>query len=97
METNDLIAAEEFCTFHKVEFSFIRSLYEAELIEITTIKEITYIPNDQLQQLEKFVRMHYDLDINVQGIEAIAHLLGRISDLQGELTSVKNRLRLYED
>jgi PleD family two-component response regulator len=36
------------------------------------------------------------MDINVEGIEAVSHLLERIQRLQDELTGLKNRLRLYE-
>ena len=42
------------------------------------------------------MRMHYDLDINMEGIDVIAHLLKRIDSLQQELKMAKNRLRLFE-
>jgi hypothetical protein len=50
-----------------------------------------------LQKLEKMVRLHHDLDINIAGIEAIAHLLERLEYLQDEMRTLKNRLRLYEE
>ncbi|MBK8556591.1 MAG: MerR family transcriptional regulator, partial [Lewinellaceae bacterium] len=31
-----------------------------------------------MPQLEKFIRFHYELDINVEGIDTVAYLLGRI-------------------
>jgi hypothetical protein len=96
MNMENLIAANEFCACHNIEISFINSLQETGLIEITTIEETGYIPEDQLQQLEKFVHLHYELDINLEGIEAITHLLQRIGIMQGEITKLKNKLRLYE-
>jgi hypothetical protein len=42
------------------------------------------------------IRLHHELDINVEGVEAISHLLMLIEKMQEELTVVKNRLRLYE-
>ncbi len=97
METGHLIAANDFCSSHQIEISFISSLKEFGLIEITTIKETSYIDTRQLQQLEKFLRMHYDLEINLEGIEAITHLLNRVNNMQDEITALKNRLSLYED
>jgi len=46
--------------------------------------------------LEKFVRFYYELDINLEGIETISHLLERVNALQDELTMLKNRLGIYE-
>jgi chaperone modulatory protein CbpM len=96
MQTENLIALNEFCLSHNIEISFISSLQQNGLIEITTIKETGFIDAGQLQQLEKYIRFYYDLDINLEGIETIAHLLQRINSLQDEIIALKNRLRLYE-
>ena len=97
MKTGHLISADEFCTNHQVEISFISSLQEYGLIEITTIKESTFIDESQLQKLEKFLRLYYDLEINLEGIDAIANMLNRVNSMQDEITALKNRLSLYED
>ncbi|MFA5329532.1 MAG: chaperone modulator CbpM [Prolixibacteraceae bacterium] len=96
MQTEYLIAVDEFCANHDIEVSFIRSLQETGLIEITTIEDAGFIDFQQLQQLEKYVRFYYELDINLEGIETIRHLLQRVNDLQQEITALRNRLRLYE-
>lgn len=97
METPHLISADEFCSHHKVEYSFINSLHEFGLIEITTIKENRFIDTDNLNDLEKFVRLHYDLDINLEGIEAITYLLEKVKSMQQEINLLKNRLSIYEE
>ena len=96
MQTENLIALNEFCINHNIEISFISLLQQTGLIEITTIKETAFVDADQLQQLEKFIRFHYDLDINMEGIETITHLLQRIIAMQDEIIALRNRLRLYE-
>jgi chaperone modulatory protein CbpM len=96
MQTEYLIAVDEFCANHNIEISFISSLQQTGLIEITTIKETGFIDAGQLQQLEKFIRLYYELDINLEGIETITHLLQRIKALQDEIIALRNRLRLYE-
>jgi hypothetical protein len=97
METEYLIAIDEFCTSHNIEISFVSSLQQSGLIEITTRKNSTFIEADQLKQLEKFIRLYYELDINLEGIETINYLLQRIGSMQDEITSLRNRLRLYEN
>lgn len=96
MATENLIPVSEFCTIHKIEISFIHSLNEYGLIEIISQEETAYIHHEQISQLEKMMRLHYDLDINLEGIDAIAHLLKRVENMNEEMVSLKNRLRLYE-
>ncbi|MBV8388497.1 MAG: chaperone modulator CbpM [Mucilaginibacter sp.] len=94
--TTTLISTTEFCTWHQVEHSFIHSLGDAGLIEITVVEEDEFIPETQIQRLEKMVRLHHDLDINLAGIEAITHLLDRVEVLHREMRTLRNRLNLYE-
>lgn len=96
MQTDYLIAIDKFCANHNIEISFISSLQQNGLIEITTIKEEGYIDHDQLLQLEKIVRLYYELDINLEGIETINYLLHRIENMHDEIVNLKNKLRLYE-
>ena len=97
MNQAHLISTEEFCTHYKVEYSFIDSLDRYGLIEITRIDENAFIDTDKLSELEKLVRLHYDLEINVEGIEAITYLLNRVNNLQQEINSLKDRLSIYEN
>jgi len=95
-QTEYLIAVNEFCSNRNIEISFISSLQQNGLIEITAINETGFIDSGQLQQIEKIIRLYYDLDINLEGIETITHLLQKITSLQDEIIVLKNRLRLYE-
>jgi hypothetical protein len=94
--TGNLISAKDFCVNHNIEISFIQSLQETGLIEITTIEDTGYIYANRLAELERMVRLHYELDINIEGIETIGHLLQRINDMNDQITSLRNRLVFYE-
>lgn len=96
MATDHLIPADQFCTQHNIELSFINLLHENGLIEITTVKQTTFIPEKCLPDLEKMMRLHYELYINLEGIEAITYILQRMENLQDEMRVLKSRLRLYE-
>lgn len=88
----NLIAATDICIYHKVEYTFITSLSEAGLVELTIVNHLTFLHESQLQKLEKMIRMHHELDINIAGIEAITYLLERIEALQEDMRVLKNRL-----
>jgi len=96
MYSADLIAAGEFCAFHHVEMSFIQGLHQSGLIGITIRDGAIMVPAEELPALEKFVRWHYDLAINFEGIEALAHLLQRLDGLQEENRNLRNRLRGFD-
>lgn len=96
MEQEELVPADDFCSYHQVSWSFITSLEEAGLIQITRIEQQQFIPSEQLKELEKLVRFHTELEINSEGIAAIAHLLDRMNDMHKELTGLKQKLQFYE-
>jgi len=96
MQTKYLVAIDDFCANHNIDISFISSLQQTGLIEITTVENSGFIATDQLLELEKYVRFYYELDINLEGIETVSYLLQRINAMQNELNTLTNRLRIYE-
>jgi hypothetical protein len=96
MQSEDLIPAETFCAFHQVELSFIRRLHESGLIEMTIREGAVFLPSGELAELEKFVRLHYEMDINLEGIEAISHLLQKLSDMDRRINTLQNRISFYQ-
>ena len=96
MQTKNYIAVNEFCISHNIEISFIDSLQQTGLIEIAFVEENAFIDAEQLERVEKFIRFYYDLDINLEGIETITHLLQRQRAMQDEIIALRNRLSLYE-
>jgi hypothetical protein len=97
MEERTTVPVTEFCHYHRVEISFIRSLHEYGLLQVDTINDEEWrLPQDELEKVERLVRLHYDLHINLEGIDVIHQLLQRMDGMQRELSAVRSRLRLYE-
>ena len=92
MENDELIPTEDFCMYNNIEYSFIHSLEDSGLISVTSVEQTTYLSADELQKLEKFARLHYDLDINIEGIETINYLLEKIEEMQKEILNLKNSI-----
>jgi hypothetical protein len=97
MNTTELILLETLCSQYSVEMSFFTNLGDVGLIEIKTIKESHYIHLDQMTDIEKMIRMHRELDVNIEGIDVVWNLLKKVEALQNELIALMNRLQLYED
>jgi hypothetical protein len=96
MEDYELILAQEFCTHHQVELKFIYSLQEFGLVEIITTEGNDYVAADRLNELEKMIRLHYDLNVNMEGIDVILHLLKQLEEVQSETNELRNQLRFYK-
>jgi hypothetical protein len=90
MEQDELIPVKDYCFYHNIEYSFIDSLENSGLISVTSVQQSAFSPLDEMSKLEKFVRLHYDLDINLEGIETINYLLEKIEAMQEEILQLKN-------
>lgn len=97
MQSEDLIPAGDFCTYHHVELSFVQHLHESGLIGMTYREGSAYLSAGELPTLEKFARWFYEMDINPQGIEALSHVLDRMQQVLEENRVLRNRLQRFED
>lgn len=97
MNNSKMIPVNDICTIHRVEASFIQSVQASGLVEIVTVEEQQYILEDDLKELESIVRLYNEMDINLEGVEVIRHLLQRINTMHDEIISLKNRLDFYEE
>jgi len=92
MEEAKQISVEQCCIYYQIETSFVQQLDDHGLIELKRAGKKAFITYEQLSDLEKFIRMHYDMEINLEGIEAITHLLNRMQRLQQEIKRLENEL-----
>lgn len=86
MEINKLMAVEEFCANHDIELSFVLSLQKHGLIEMTRIEKINYFNAEQLQQMDRFIHLYYELNPYSNEINSIMPLL----------LKVRRNYRLYD-
>lgn len=91
-----LIPAHEFCTHHHIEMNFIYSLRDYGLLDVISNEGNEFLAADKLEELEKIIRLHYDLDVNVEGIDVIMHLLNQLEAVQHETNELKNQLKFYK-
>ncbi|NDV82368.1 chaperone modulator CbpM [Bacteroides sp. 51] len=92
----DFIIVQEYCRKTNTDPSFFILLEEVGLINVFIEEGEKYFQASQLIDLERYSRMYYDLSINIEGIDAIDHMLKRMQELQAEVKTLKDRLSLYE-
>jgi len=84
-----LIKILDICQSHQIELQFVRNLSKSGLIEVISQDEEEFVKEDELKSLEQFATWHYELEINLQGIEVAQHLLYKIEKLQEEIKQLR--------
>ncbi len=97
MNTKNLIPIDRLCGVYEIPESFIDNLCTYELVEVIDMNEQKYIPQDYVKDIEKIMRLHFDLNINFEGLDVIMHLLERIEELEKEVNYLKNKLSVFEE
>lgn len=96
MENNQLVLIDQVCVNYEIDLNFIDSLEEYGLIQLVVMDNTKYLSPDDLQYVEKMIRLRYELGINMEGIDVINNLLHQIDNLQNELVLAKKKLSIYE-
>lgn len=96
MERQDLVLIKTLCVHYKVEISFFKELSNIGLIEIKELDNDEFIHEEKIGDLEKMIRIHRELDVNIEGIDVVFNLLQKEMQLREEVIELRNRLRFYE-
>ena len=96
MDKKDIISIQKFCKLYEVPVSFVDSLYSFQLIDIVDFENTKHIHTNQIAHIEKLIRLHYDLNINFEGLDVINNLLDKINELENEVISLKRQISFYK-
>ena len=72
-------------------------LEEGGLITVCTEAGEHYLLVSELPDVERYSRMYYDLSINMEGIDAIHHMLERMEGMRREIASLRKQLMLFRE
>ncbi|HQD45745.1 MAG TPA: chaperone modulator CbpM, partial [Kaistella sp.] len=78
------ISREELVKIYNIEITFFDSLEESGLVKTETENDVKYLLYEELPAFERFTNWHYDLDVNLPGLEVINHLLSKLEELRRE-------------
>jgi phage terminase small subunit len=96
MEKENLILVSHYCQQTRTSIEFIESLQDYGFIQVLLIEERNYVHSQDITEIERINRLQEELGINLEGIDAINHVLQKVNQLEKELKMVKERLRIYE-
>ncbi|MFO7822350.1 MAG: chaperone modulator CbpM [Cyclobacterium sp.] len=90
------IPIDLFCKTCGVEIAFVQKLSDYGLCEVVIVEEKSYILPDQVSDLEKLSRLHYEMEINLEGLQAIVHLQEKIKALKEEVDLLQRKLDRHQ-
>ena len=96
MEKENFILVHHYCEHTQIPVDFIYSLQEYGFIETKQIENDVYIQDFDLVEIERISRLQNELGINLEGIDAINHIMQKMNRLESELRILKDRLKIYE-
>ena len=96
MKNHTFISIQDICSYYNISASFIDELSNYELIQIYEENNVKHLNADEINTIEKLIRLHFELDVNFEGLDVILNLLDKINNLQSELNSLKNELNFYK-
>lgn len=85
-----------FCESHRIETAFIDELEQFGLIELKVEQSNRLIAADHLPAVEKMLRLHEEMGINLEGIETVMNLLDKMQRMQDEMLQLRRRLRVFD-
>ncbi len=96
MAQRKYILVSHYCKSTQIEDAFVRKLHEFELISCEVEKNELLIAEKDISEIERMFRLHHDLGINFEGLDAIKQMLKRLQKMEKEVNLLKTRLNLYE-
>lgn len=98
---SERISREELVKIYNIEITFFDELVDNGLLNVETEDNVRYLIYEDLQVFEKFANWHYDLEVNLPGLEVIHHMLRKMDDLYQKNRDLMNKLSVirekYED
>ncbi|MCT2409721.1 chaperone modulator CbpM [Chryseobacterium antibioticum] len=94
---SERISREELVKIYNIEITFFDELVDGGLLTVETENEIRYLLYDDLPVFERFTNWHYDLEINLPGLEVINDMLRKMEDLKQKNRDLMNKLSAISD
>ena len=96
MATEKYILVRLFCEQTQIEDEFVKNLHEYGLVSFEKREDDVFIDESDITEIEQLFRLHHDLGINYEGLDAIKQMLKRMNKLEEEMSILRKKIRFYE-
>lgn len=94
---SERISREDLVKIYNIEVTFFDELVDCGLLHVQTENNIRYLMYEDLPAFERFANWHYDLEINLPGLEVIHDMLKKMEDLKQKNRELMKKLSAIHD
>lgn len=91
------ISREELVKIYEIDITFFDELEEFGLLKTELENDVKYLLFEDLSVFEKLTNWHYDLEVNMPGLQIIQNLLNQIHSLQAENKKLMRKMISFTD
>ncbi|AFL82221.1 hypothetical protein Aeqsu_2771 [Aequorivita sublithincola DSM 14238] len=96
MAREKYILVSHYCEQTHIENSFVKNLHEYGLVTFEEKQNDVFIDEKDISEIEKMFRLHHELGINFEGLDALKQMLKRLEKMQKQMELLQKKLGLYE-
>ncbi|OAD92536.1 hypothetical protein A7A78_01105 [Aequorivita soesokkakensis] len=96
MAREKYILVSHYCKHAQIEDSFLKNLHEYGLVTFEKKENDVFIDEKDISEIEKMFRLHTDLGINFEGLDAIKQMLKRMKKMEKQLDLLQKKLGFYQ-
>lgn len=97
MKDRKHIPVSDLCQHYAVKQSFFVQLSEHGLVEVHEVNSVQCILEDNLSRVERILRIHQELNVNLEGVDVVLNLLDRVQEMERELNELRNTVRAFRE
>ena len=90
------IAIEEFCNYHGIEVTLVQEFADFGLVQVHVQDNQQFVPDTDIAELERMLRLSRDLGVNKEGIEIILNMRQELKRLRRQKQKLNYRLQQLE-
>lgn len=96
MATAKYILVKQYCEYSNIEDDFILKLHEYGIVNFEDRDKELFLNENDIVEVERNFRLHRDLGINYEGLDALKQMLRRVSKMENEISRLENKLKLFQ-
>lgn len=96
MATKRYILVKQYCENTDIEDAFVQKCHEYGIVEFEYREQQLFLSEKDIIEIEKNFRLHRDLGINYEGLDALQQMMKRVTNLETQIKQLQQKLNLFE-
>lgn len=90
---SEYISIKSLANFHNLDEGLLLEIVEYEIVPVKRSRSEISINSEYIEEFERALRLHLDLDVNLQGVEIICRMRNQIQEMQEEIDRLNQLLK----